>query len=280
MTPARRRTRPTSSTPSSSLNRLAVSVRKQQGSIDQALERAAQRADVARQAARRPGAGCCRRWTSLGGVGVRVIKASKDVHHRQTSASSHPVLTELANAGDDFAKSLQRLPDLPVRRRGRRVATRRSPATCTWVTTPTCRSSWTSRSATTRGPPTALPTDLPTVIDPHGGPRTTSPKCLRSGDLDQQGLQEGPATPPQKLLKLKEECRKKKNERTKASARRSTSSPTSPAACPARPAAVRRRWRSARRASPCRAPARRVRRPPAIRRRTGRARRPDDGTAA
>ena len=45
--------------------------------IDAALEELPERARLAGPAARRPGAGCWRRSTELGGVGVRVIQASK-----------------------------------------------------------------------------------------------------------------------------------------------------------------------------------------------------------
>ena len=59
-----------------SLNRLAVSVRKQQGSIDAALERAAQRARSI-DSQRDDLVKMLQALDHLSGVGVRVIKASK-----------------------------------------------------------------------------------------------------------------------------------------------------------------------------------------------------------
>ncbi|MFA6300143.1 MAG: MCE family protein [Nocardioides sp.] len=86
-----------------SLNRLALSVREQQGTIDAALEELpsaltsldAQRGDLVKM---------LQALNRLGDVGVRVIKDSKD----STIASIRllePVLTELANSGDSFVKA-------------------------------------------------------------------------------------------------------------------------------------------------------------------------------
>jgi phospholipid/cholesterol/gamma-HCH transport system substrate-binding protein len=86
-----------------SLNRLAVATKAQLPTIDATLEELpsalrtidAQRADLVRmlQAINR-----------LGDVGIRVIKASKD-STIESFRQLVPVLTELANTGDNFAKS-------------------------------------------------------------------------------------------------------------------------------------------------------------------------------
>jgi phospholipid/cholesterol/gamma-HCH transport system substrate-binding protein len=86
-----------------SLNRLALSVRKQQGSIDLALEELpsalrsinSQRDDLIKM---------LRALDRLSGVGVRVIKASK-ASTIDTFRQLQPVLTGLANSGDNFTKA-------------------------------------------------------------------------------------------------------------------------------------------------------------------------------
>jgi phospholipid/cholesterol/gamma-HCH transport system substrate-binding protein len=83
-----------------SLNRLAVSAREQQGSIDAALEELPsalnsinrQRDDLVKM---------LQSLNELGDVGVRVIKESKDVTI-ETFRQLQPVLTQLANSGDAF----------------------------------------------------------------------------------------------------------------------------------------------------------------------------------
>jgi phospholipid/cholesterol/gamma-HCH transport system substrate-binding protein len=87
-----------------SLNRLAISARDHQGSIDAALEELPSAlASVNRQ--RDDLVKMLQALNELGDVGVRVIKESKDVtieSFRQLS----PVLTQLANSGDDFVNAL------------------------------------------------------------------------------------------------------------------------------------------------------------------------------
>ena len=86
-----------------SVNRLAKSVREQQGSIDAALEELPsaltsldqQRGDLVKM---------LRALDHLSAVGVRVINASKD-GTIESLRQLNPVLTELANSGDDFVKS-------------------------------------------------------------------------------------------------------------------------------------------------------------------------------
>jgi phospholipid/cholesterol/gamma-HCH transport system substrate-binding protein len=83
-----------------SLNRLAVTAKEQQGSIDLALEELPsalnsvnrQRDDLVRM---------LQALNELGDVGVRVIKASKD-STIETFRQLQPVLTQLANSGDSF----------------------------------------------------------------------------------------------------------------------------------------------------------------------------------
>ena len=87
-----------------SLNRLAISAAQAAGQHRRGARGAAQRAALDRQPARRPGQDARRRSTGLSGVGVRVIKASKDVHDRHVR-QLQPVLTELADSGDNFAKA-------------------------------------------------------------------------------------------------------------------------------------------------------------------------------
>jgi phospholipid/cholesterol/gamma-HCH transport system substrate-binding protein len=86
-----------------SLNRLAVSVRTQQGTIDDALEQLPsallsldkQRDDLVRM---------LKALDRLSDVGVRVISLSK-ASTIESVQQLDPVLTQLANSGDDFVKS-------------------------------------------------------------------------------------------------------------------------------------------------------------------------------
>ncbi len=82
------------------LNRLAVTAKDQQGSIDAALEELPSALDsVNRQ--RDDLVKMLQALNELGDVGVRVIKASKDVTI-QTFRQLQPVLNQLANSGDSF----------------------------------------------------------------------------------------------------------------------------------------------------------------------------------
>ena len=86
-----------------SLNNLAVSVNGQMDSIDAALDELPsaltsldqQRADLVKM---------LKALDRLGGVGVRVIKASKDATI-ESLRQLNPVLTELADSGDALVKS-------------------------------------------------------------------------------------------------------------------------------------------------------------------------------
>ena len=83
-----------------SLNRLAVTAKEQQGSIDAALEELPSALDsVNRQ--RDDLVKMLQSLNELGDVGVRVIEKSKDVTI-ETFRQLQPVLTQLANSGDSF----------------------------------------------------------------------------------------------------------------------------------------------------------------------------------
>ena len=83
-----------------SLNRLAVTAREQQGSIDAALEELPSALDsVNRQ--RDDLVKMLKALNELGDVGVRVINESKDVTI-ETFRQLEPVLTQLADSGDSF----------------------------------------------------------------------------------------------------------------------------------------------------------------------------------
>ena len=82
---------------------LALSVRKQQGSIDAALEELPSALTLDRQAARRPGQDAAvarppQRGRRPGDQGVQGLTI-------ETLRQLDPVLTELANSGDDFVKA-------------------------------------------------------------------------------------------------------------------------------------------------------------------------------
>ncbi len=94
-----------------SINRLALAVRGQQGSIDRAIEELPasldslnrQRDDLIRMLTA---------LDELSGVGVRVINRSKDVTI-ETFRQLQPLLTQLANAGDDLVNSFSVLLTYP-----------------------------------------------------------------------------------------------------------------------------------------------------------------------
>lgn len=83
-----------------SLNQLSVTAREQMDSIDAALEELPSALDsIDRQ--RQDLVRMLRALNELGDVGVRVIRESKDVTI-ETFRQLQPVLTQLANSGDDF----------------------------------------------------------------------------------------------------------------------------------------------------------------------------------
>ncbi|HYF74719.1 MAG TPA: MCE family protein [Nocardioides sp.] len=193
-----------------SLNKLAISVRGQQDSIDAALDELPsaltslekQREDLVRML------GALDR---LGGIGVEVINASKDATI-ESLRQLNPVLTELANSGDAFVKSFHVFLTYPfvdeVVGRDPQVARNLHMGDYTNLSVQLDI----DLSGGVTGAPTGIPTILPSDLDPTVIlDRVT--RCIRSADITSK--------PCQKLLesaeglaKLREACLKKKNEKT------------------------------------------------------------------
>lgn len=189
------------------LNRLAIAVNDQTGSIDAALEELPsaltsldkQRDDLVKM---------LQALNKLGDVGVRVIKASKDAtieSFRQLS----PVLTEIANSGDDFANAFNVFLTYPfvdeVVGRDPQVARNLHMGDFTNLSIEMDIEVTDDGGG---GPP--LPTDLPTVIDPTVILNNIQ-KCLESGDLDSKACKKVLAN-AEALAQLREECQKPENE--------------------------------------------------------------------
>jgi phospholipid/cholesterol/gamma-HCH transport system substrate-binding protein len=187
-----------------SLNRLATSVNEQTGAIDAALEELPgaltsldqQRDDLVRML------GALNR---LGDVGVDVIQQSKQStieSFRQLS----PVLTELANSGDDFVNAFHVFLTYPfvdeVVGRDPQVARNLHMGDYTNLS---IRLDLPLIEQGDLGPP-----NLPDPLNP-GQILDTLTRCLQSGDLQSKACRKVLAT-PQALLDLKEECTKPKNE--------------------------------------------------------------------
>ncbi len=191
-----------------SLNSLAVSVHKQEGSIDAALEELPgaltsldkQRGDLVKM---------LRALDRLGNVGVRVIKASKD-STIESIRQLDPVLTELANSGDDFVKSFNVFLTYPfvdeVVGRDPQVARNLHMGDYTNLSIEMDISATGDDS----GVPTTLPTDLPTVIDPTVVLDNVT-KCLQSGDITSKACQKVIAN-AKSLAQLQKECAKQQNQ--------------------------------------------------------------------
>jgi phospholipid/cholesterol/gamma-HCH transport system substrate-binding protein len=193
-----------------SVNRLAVSVRKQQGSIDKALDSLPgaltsldqQRADLVKM---------LRSLDRLGAVGVRVIKASK-AGTVATLQQLNPVLTELGNAGDSFVKSFSVFLTYPfvdeTVGRDPQVARNLHMGDYTNLSIELDL----DLSGGITGIPTALPTLLPPSLDPaHVVDLVT--RCISSGSLTSKPCTKLLRT-VQGLSELKQACLKKKNEKT------------------------------------------------------------------
>ncbi|MEP9362313.1 MCE family protein [Nocardioides sp. CN2-186] len=192
-----------------SVNRLAKSVRAQQGSIDSALEELPsaltsldkQRGDLVKM---------LQSLDRLSGVGVRVIKASKDATI-ESLRQLNPVLTELANSGDALVKSFNVFLTYPfvdeVVGRDPQVARNLHMGDYTNLSIELDLDA----SGGITGP-TGLPTVLPSDIDPTVIlDRLT--RCLRSGDLTSKPCRKLLGT-VQGLAKLREACLKPKNRDT------------------------------------------------------------------
>ncbi len=187
------------------LNRLAIAVNDQTGSIDAALEELPsaltsldkQRDDLVKM---------LKALNKLGDVGVRVIKASKDAtieSFRQLS----PVLTEIANSGDDFANAFHVFLTYPfvdeVVGRDPQVARNLHMGDFTNL-------SIEMDIKVAGGNEPTLPTDLPTVIDPTVILNNVL-KCIQSGDLDSKACKKVLSN-AESLEQLREECQKPENE--------------------------------------------------------------------
>jgi len=188
-----------------SLNRLAIAVNDQTDSIDSALEELPsaltsldqQRDDLVKM---------LKALNRLGDVGVRVIQASK-ASTIESFRQLNPVLTELANSGDDFVNAFNVFLTYPfvdeVVGRDPQVARNLHMGDYTNLS---IQLDVTVADEGGLTPPTNLPSDIdPTVI------LGDVLRCLQSGDLNSRACRRVLATPG-KLLQLQEECRKPKNE--------------------------------------------------------------------
>ncbi len=190
------------------LNQLAISVRQQQGTIDEALDELPsalrsldrQREDLVTM---------LESLNELGDVGVRVIEESKDTTI-ETFRQLQPVLTELANSGDAFVKAFNVFLTYPfvdeVVGRDPQVARNLHMGDYTNLSVEL----EVDLSLGLTGVPTSLPTLLPTELEPTavGGAVLN---CLTSGDLTSKACQKVLAD-VELLLQLREECAKPKNE--------------------------------------------------------------------
>ena len=190
-----------------SLNNLAVSVHQQEGSIDAALEQLPsaltsldkQRADLVKM---------LQALNRLGDVGVRVIQASK-ASTIDSIRQLDPVLTELANSGQDFVKSFNVFLTYPfvdeVVGRDPQVARNLHMGDYTNLSIEMDIS-----VNGDNGGSTTPPTNLPTVLDPTVIVDNVT-KCLKSGDITSKACQKVISN-AQSLAQLREECAKKKNQ--------------------------------------------------------------------
>ncbi|PVG81242.1 mammalian cell entry protein [Nocardioides gansuensis] len=189
-----------------SLNRLALAVRKEQPTIDAALEELPsalvsidrQRDDLVKM---------LKALQQLSGVGVEVIRASK-ASTIDTLESLQPVLTQLAAAGDDFVNSFHVFLTFPfvddVVGRDPQVARNLHMGDYTNL------SIQLEVDLSGGGGEPTLPTQLPTEIDPTVVIDNVL-ACLQSGSLTSEACVKVLAVPSD-LLELKEECAKKENE--------------------------------------------------------------------
>ncbi|CAM3790184.1 MCE family protein [Nocardioides marinus] len=190
------------------LNQLAISVRQQQGTIDDALDELpsalrsldAQREDLVTM---------LESLNELGDVGVRVIEQSKDTTI-ETIRQLQPVLTELANSGDAFVKAFNVALTYPfvdeVVGRDPQVARNLHMGDFTNLSVQL----EVDLSLGVTGVPTGLPTLLPTELEPTAVVGAVL-NCLSSADLTSKACQKVLGS-VELLLQLKEECAKPKNE--------------------------------------------------------------------
>ena len=189
------------------LNQLAIAVRQQQGTIDDALDELpsalrsldSQREDLVQM---------LQALNELGDVGVRVIQQSKDTTI-ETIRQLQPVLTELANSGDAFVKSFNVALTYPfvdeVVGRDPQVARNLHMGDYTNLSIQL----EVDLSLGLDGVPTSLPTILPTELDPTAVVGAVA-ECLASADLESEACQKV-LNSVTLLLELREECAKPKN---------------------------------------------------------------------
>ncbi|WP_107764553.1 MCE family protein [Nocardioides terrigena] len=188
------------------LNRLALSVREEQPTIDAALEELPSALDsIDRQ--REDLVAMLESLEDLSSVGVRVIRASKEATIDSLEALD-PVLTQLAASGDDFTKAFHVFLTYPfvdeVVGRDPQVARNLHMGDYTNLSV----TLEIDLSQGTTGLPT-LPTNLPTQVDPTVIVNNVL-DCLASGDLTSAACEKVLATPTD-LLKLQQECREERN---------------------------------------------------------------------
>lgn len=189
------------------LNRLALSIREEQPTIDAALDELPSALDsIDRQ--REDLVTMLESLEDLSAVGVEVIRASKTATIDSLEALD-PVLSQLAASGDDFTKAFHVFLTYPfvdeVVGRDPQVARNLHMGDYTNLSV----TLEVDLSQGTTGLPT-LPTNLPTQVDPTVVLNNVL-ECLASGDLSSAACQKVLATPTD-LLTLQEECRKKGNE--------------------------------------------------------------------
>ena len=214
-----------------SLNRLAVSAQQPAAAPSTPRSRSCPARSTRSTSSAPTWSGCSRRSTDLGDVGVRVIKASKDATI-DTLRQLNPVLTELADPGNDFVKAFNVFLTYPfvdeVVGRDPQVARNLHMGDYTNLS---IKLDINLGASGATGLPTRCPTDLPTDDRPDGDPRRRR-RVPRQRRHHQQGLPEGARRRPGPARSSSEECRKKR-ERGQAVCQSSTSSPA--CRCPPRP---------------------------------------------
>lgn len=190
-----------------SLNRLSVSAKQQQGSINSALDELPsalrsldrQRDDLVKM---------LQSLNRLGDVGVRVIAASKD-STIETIRLLQPTLTELANAGDSFVKAFSTFLTFPfvdeVVGRDPQVARNLHMGDYTNLSVELD----VDLSGGITGLPTSLPTLLPTSLAPTVILNNVL-QCIASGNIASAACVKVLGN-VQGLLNLKKECAKPSN---------------------------------------------------------------------
>jgi phospholipid/cholesterol/gamma-HCH transport system substrate-binding protein len=188
------------------LNRLAIGIRKEQPTIDAALEELPSALDsIDRQ--REDLVAMLKSLDDLSAVGVRVIRASKAATIDSLQALD-PVLSQLAASGDNFTKAFHVFLTYPFVDEvvGRDPQVARNLHMGDYTNLSVTLELDLSQGAT--GLPT-LPTNLPSQIDPTVIVNNVL-DCLTSGDLNSPACQKVLATPAD-LLTLQQECRKERN---------------------------------------------------------------------